>query len=110
MAVAQLNAAMEANRIASETNEKFRDREGRVSAQLKHFGDALRASLTKMSDQPSDLIIFVDSADRLFLELEIPRTLRVILTKPYLNERALTLINRLTGESAKTTNTSRAIS
>ena len=66
MAIAQLNAAMEANRIASETNEKFRDREGRVSAQLKRFGDALRASLTKMSDQPIDLIIFLDSADRLF--------------------------------------------
>ena len=53
-----------------------------------------------MSDQPIDLIISLDSADRLFLELEIPRALRVTLIKPYLNERALTLINRLTGESA----------
>ena len=46
------------------------------------------------------MIIFLDSADRLFLELEIPRALRDILIKPYLNERALTLINRLTDEIA----------
>src|SRR5208282_4067661 len=64
----------------------------------KHFGDALRTSLTKMSDQPIDLINFIDSADRLFAELEVPIDIRVTLIKLYLNERALTLVNRLSGD------------
>src|SRR5208282_4027071 len=48
--------------------------------------------------QPIDLINFLDSADRLFADLEVPLATRVILIKPYLNERALTLVNRLTGD------------
>ena len=51
-----------------------------------------------MSDQPIDLINFIDSADRLFAELEVPIDIRVTLIKPYLNERALTLVNRLSGD------------
>src|SRR5208282_1864260 len=64
----------------------------------KHFGDALRTSLTKMSDQPIDLINFIDSADRLLAELEVPLDIRVTLIKPCLSERALTLVNRLSGD------------
>ena len=65
---------------------------------MKRFGEALRASLTKMSDQPIDLINLLDSADRLFADLEASVDLRVTLIKPYLNERALTLVNRLSND------------
>ena len=51
-----------------------------------------------MSDQPIDLINFLDSADRLFAELEVPLDIRVTLIKPYLSARALTLVNRLSGD------------
>ena len=51
-----------------------------------------------MSDRPIDLINFIDSADRLFAELEVPLDIRVTLIKPCLNERAVTLVNRLSGD------------
>src|SRR5208282_1912342 len=66
---------------------RFADREGRRAAQLKRFGDALRASLTNMSDQTIDLINFLDSADRLFADLEVPIDIRVTLIKTYLLEQ-----------------------
>ena len=97
-AAEQLAAQQEANSIARENGERFADRKGRRAAQLKRFGDAHRASLTRMSDQPIDLINFLDSADRLFADLEVPIDLRVTLIKPYLNERALSLVKRLSGD------------
>src|SRR5664279_3480788 len=53
-----------------------------------------------MSDNPIELIVFFDSIERMFGELEVPNALRVILLKPYLSERAAMLVNRLTGDVA----------
>src|SRR5664279_5227255 len=64
------------------------------------YGDALKNTLTKMSDNPVELIMFFDSVERMFKELEVPTQLRVTLLKPYLNERAIMFVNRLTGDVA----------
>jgi hypothetical protein len=47
-----------------------------------------------------ELISFFDSVDILFIELKVPDELQVNLLKPYLSERALNLVNRLTGTDA----------
>ena len=40
-----------------------------------------------MADNQIEIIVFVDSAERLFLDLKVPDK-KVLLMKPYLNERA----------------------
>ena len=79
---------------------KEREKRESVSSKLKQYGDAIRNSITKMSDNPTELIVFFDSVERLFRELEVPQSIHVMLIKPYLNERAIMLVNRLTGSEA----------
>ena len=67
---------------------------------MKLYGDAIRNSISKMSDNPLELVVFFDSVDRLFRELDVPQALRVTVLKPYLSEKAVMLINRLTGAEA----------
>src|SRR5664279_2911785 len=96
----QLKLLQEANGLQREAIAKERSRSEAISSRLKTYGDALKNSITKMSDNPIELVVFFDSIERLFKELEVPQSLRVILLKPYLNERASMLVNRLTGDDA----------
>src|SRR5664279_668917 len=84
----QLKLLQEANGLQREAIAKERSRSEAISSRLKTYGDALKNSITKMSDNPIELVVFFDSIERLFKELDVPQSLRVILLKPYLNERA----------------------
>lgn len=69
-------------------------RKGNVEL-LKKFGDVLRNTVGKLGDDVIEFIPFCDSIERQFKELKIPDELRVSLLKPFLNERARLLVNRL---------------
>src|SRR5664279_1098276 len=88
----QLKLLQEANCLQREAIAKERSWSEAISSRLKTYGDALKNSITKMSDNPIELVVFFDSIERLFKELDVPQSLRVILLKPYLNERASMLV------------------
>lgn len=89
-----------ANNLQREAMKNEKGDKKSVVSKLKQYGDAIRNSLSKMSDNPTELIVFFDSVEQLFVQLEIPKEFQVTLLKPYLNERALMLVNRLTGSEA----------
>ena len=96
----QLQELQEANSLQREAIRKEKGKSESVISKLKQYGDAIRNSITKMSDNPTEIVVFFDSVEHLFLNLEVPGPLYVTLLKPYLNERALMLVNRLTGSEA----------
>jgi len=67
---------------------------------LKTFGDALRNSVTKMTNEPIDLLLFFDQLERQFSDLKVPDDLKVMLIKPFLNDRARQLIGQVTSARA----------
>ena len=72
----------EANQLQRDTISKERSKIESVTFQLKQYGDAMRHSISKMSDNTLELIVFFDSIDRLFAELAVPKHLQVRLFKP----------------------------
>jgi len=96
----QLLELQEANSLQREAIRKEKGKSESVISKLKQYGDAIRNSMTKMSDNPTEIIVFFYSVEHLFQNLEVPRPLYVTLLKPYLNERALMLVNRLIGHDA----------
>jgi len=91
---------IEANKLQSVSVGKENTKVESVTFKLKQYGDVLRHSLFKMADNPLELVSFFVSVDKLFLELKVPSELQVNLLKPYLSEKALNLLNRLTGTDA----------
>jgi hypothetical protein len=72
-------------------------RETKVS-QLKHYGDAIRNSVSKLKENsPLEFIPFINNFERLFAELKVPSELRVALITPYLSEQCRNLVSRLEG-------------
>jgi flagellar biosynthesis GTPase FlhF len=55
-----------ANRLQQEAMEKEKGKNDSVIAVLKQYGEAIRHSITKMADNPIEIIVFFDSAERLF--------------------------------------------
>jgi len=78
------------DRDAKETEEQ-----NTAASKIKIFGDAFRNTAFKMSNEPIDLIPFFDNVERLFTELAISNELRVPLLRPYLNDKAKSLLMRL---------------
>lgn len=89
-----------ANSLQREAMDKEIGKSESVVSVLKQYGEAIRNSLDKMLDNPTELIVFFDSVERVFSDLKVPEKFKVTLVKPYLNERASMLVNRLTGSEA----------
>ena len=67
---------------------------GRVTL-LKKYGDVLRNTVVKLGNDVVEFIPFCDNIEKQFNDLKVPQELRVSLLKPFLNERARLLVNRL---------------
>jgi hypothetical protein len=65
-AAQQIRLLEEANRLQRDAIAKEHSRTEATSSRLKTYGDALKYSVSKMSDNPIDLIVFFDSIERLF--------------------------------------------
>lgn len=85
-------ADRENDRIEREAERSHRSSR---AVMLKRFGDALRATTTKIGTDPVDVITFFDNIEKEFRLLEVPDEIRVCLIKPFLNDRAKTLITQL---------------
>ena len=82
---------LELNKLKMQQEETHRDS---TVTKLKLWGDALRNTITKMPVEPVDVISWFISLENLFDQLEVPGELRAVLMRPYLNERAKTLLAR----------------
>jgi hypothetical protein len=78
-----------------EKDQKEAERQNSTASKIKLFGDAFRNAAFKMSNDPIDLIPFFNNVERLFAELGISPELRVPLMRPYLNDKAKSLLMRL---------------
>jgi hypothetical protein len=77
--------------------ERFESR----AVKLKQFGDALRSSMSKMSENsPLDFLPFINTLERRFGEIRVPDELKVSLMLPYLSDKCRTLVHRLQGTDA----------
>ena len=91
----QIRLQQEQLAMAAKKNAADRDAEQSQVKMLKNFGDVLRNTVVKMGNDVLDFVPFCDSIERQFEELKVPDALRVSLLKPFLNERASLLVNRL---------------
>lgn len=95
----QFKLTEEANHLQREVISKERNKSEATSMHLTTYGNTLKNSITKMFVYPIELVFF-DLIEHMYKELGVPQSLQVILLKPYLNERASVLVNRLTGDLA----------
>ena len=70
-------------------------RQQSLAARIKFYGDALKLSTVKMTDEPGDLPHFFTSLENVFDMYEVPSDLRAKLTIPLLTTKAKTLLARL---------------
>ena len=65
-----------------------------TAAKLKLWGDALRNTISKMPNEPVDVISWFICLERLYEQLKVPPELQAVLLRPYLSERAKSLLAR----------------
>ena len=63
-----------------------------MAARIKIWGEALRNAITNMPTEPVEVISWFISLERLFTQLQVPSELKLILMRPYLNDRAKGLL------------------
>ena len=80
--------------------QKDIDRHETVVSKMKLFGDTLRNSVTRMSNDPVEIVSFFRSVEQLYKSLGVPADLQSALVRPHLNERARNLVTKLSPEVA----------
>src|SRR5260221_2922590 len=69
---------------------------------LKRSADILKGCLYKMPDDPMEIPVFLDYADRHFNSNDIDEELRISLINPYLSDKARKLLTRLAPQETDT--------
>ena len=82
---------------AAEIEEKYKES---PAVKLKLWGDALRKTISRMPNEPTEIVSWFISLDRLFDQLSVPYDLRAVLMRPHLNERAKNLLLRCDPDKA----------
>ena len=82
---------LELNKMRAEQEERQRSS---TVAKLKLWGDALRNTITRMPNEPIDVITWFICLERLFDQLQVPSDLRTVSMRPYLSDRAKALLAR----------------
>jgi len=86
-------------KMQEDRDRREREKNESVVSKLRIFGDAIKNSIVKMGNDPLDLVPFFANVDRIFGDLKVPNDLRVTLLKPYVNDKARILLNRLDATS-----------
>ena len=76
-------------------DEKEEERRSSMVHMAKMFGDALKNTVARMPDDPVDLVSYFASVESQFNILEVPANLKAQLLRPYLNDKARQLLNRM---------------
>jgi len=62
---------------------------------LKLWGDALRNTISRMPVESIDIVSWFQSLEHLFGQLKVPYELQAVLVRPYLNDKAKSLLARV---------------
>ncbi len=65
-----------------------------TGSRVTRFGDAIKRAMSRMPNDPIELVSFFDSLEKLYATFEVPNDLKVTLLRPYLNDRARSLLTR----------------
>jgi hypothetical protein len=65
-----------------------------MTNRVKRFGDAMKHAMTRMPNDPIELIHFFENLETLLQIFEVPDDLTSTLLRPYLNNRARHLLAR----------------
>ena len=76
-------------------DKKEEERRSSMVHMAKMFGDAVKNTVARMPDDPVDLVSYFASVEAQFNILEVPANLKAQLLRPYLNDKARQLLNRL---------------
>jgi len=79
--------------------EKKQTKHSLVS-ETKAFADALKGTISYMPTDVVHLLSYFQDAEHLFTTFEVPNELRAQILRPYLNEKAKTLVSRMQPEFA----------
>ena len=73
-----------------------RDEKGQDSkvARIKRFGDAMKNAMSRMPNDPMELVSYFECMEQLFKTLGVGEDIKVTLLRPYLNDRARNLLVR----------------
>ena len=82
---------LDLKREAAVKEEKNKDT---PAVKLKLWGDALRNTISRMPNEPVEIVSWFSSIDQLFDQLSVPSELRAVLIRPYLSDKAKTLLSR----------------
>jgi len=88
---------LELRPITAEKEERCKER---PAVQLKLWGDALRNTISRMPNEPIEIVSLFISLDRLFEKLSVPNDLRAVLMRPHLNEQAKNLLSHCDPDKA----------
>jgi len=61
----------------------------------KLFGDAMKNTIARMPTDVVELVSYFKDVEQLFTNFEVPNDLKAQLLRPYLNEKAKTLVARM---------------
>ena len=82
-------------------NLKFKETKERDEpTRLKKYADALRGVIPKQTNEPVEVVAFFRNVERLFLDFKVPKELQAAIVRPFLTERAKTLIAKLDPDKA----------
>lgn len=81
--------------------ERQVDKEKSAANQVKLFGDAMRNAVTRMSNDPMEIIAFFRSIEQTFDSLKVPEELKSSLVRPFLNDKAKSLIAQMDPDVVK---------
>ena len=81
-------------KVQLDNERRTREDREKPGAQLKFFGNALRATLTPMSEDVVDCTRFFAELEHQFTLLEVPERLQAMLVRPFLNRKARTLLSQ----------------
>jgi len=62
---------------------------------LKLWGDALRNTISRMPVESIDIVSWFQSLEHLFQQLRVPYELQAVLVRPYLSDKAKSLLSRV---------------
>ena len=66
----------------------------------KVFSDAMRSSAIRMSDDPIEDVVFFMNIEQLCDVYKVPTDLKARLIRPYLNDKAKSIVSKLTPDVA----------
>jgi len=86
--------------LARQSAKDAAEQERKDSSVMKKklFGDAMRGSAIRMGADPIDVVPFFRNVEQLFKVYDVPAELQAMLLSPFLNDRAKSILGRLSPE------------